>query len=318
MPAVCIAAHHPPSYVGRTPSRAPRASGVSPAFPNHAQGGVSPARALSTGPSASQAVESHRGSAVPSEMSQWRDQIGFTGRYHDVESGLVYFRNRYWDTGLGRFINRDPAGYIDGMSLYAGYFVPNGVDPSGLATEVIATLWGGYDPITGEVHGTAIIECTDEAKGTSCSFNRAVVAFAAPGIPGDARGLTHTILDAQAHTQYDDPTRGNCNCKDQDDDGDPCPDPSPVPQADRPEPINPPVLPLPGVRPGPNPVGPGSGRPSPIPRPGPMRPVPVPVNPGGGFLEWLRGVPSFTPMIMPNWNFPDEPTSPWDRPPGMA
>jgi len=34
--------------------------------------------------------------------------------------------------GLGRFVSRDPLGYVDGMGLYAGYFAPNSVDPSGL------------------------------------------------------------------------------------------------------------------------------------------------------------------------------------------
>ncbi len=33
---------------------------------------------------------------------------------------------------LGRFIGRDPLGYVDGMGLYNGYFAPNGLDPFGL------------------------------------------------------------------------------------------------------------------------------------------------------------------------------------------
>jgi len=57
---------------------------------------------------------------------------GFTGRRLDGESGLWYFRARYFDDQLGRFISRDPLGYVDGMSLYGGYFVPGGLDPSGL------------------------------------------------------------------------------------------------------------------------------------------------------------------------------------------
>jgi hypothetical protein len=32
---------------------------------------------------------------------------------------------------LGRFVSRDSGGYHDGMSLYAGYFIPIGVDPWG-------------------------------------------------------------------------------------------------------------------------------------------------------------------------------------------
>ena len=44
------------------------------------------------------------------------------------------YRARYFDTNLGRFISRDPLGYVDGMSVYGGYFAQKfGADPSGLA-----------------------------------------------------------------------------------------------------------------------------------------------------------------------------------------
>ena len=49
---------------------------------------------------------------------------------HECE--LYYFRARYYSGELGRFINRDPLLYVDGMSLYRAYFVVNGVDPSGM------------------------------------------------------------------------------------------------------------------------------------------------------------------------------------------
>jgi RHS repeat-associated protein len=55
----------------------------------------------------------------------------YTGRFNQVELGLHYFRARWYDPALGRFISRDPLGFVDGMSLYRGYFVPEGVDPSG-------------------------------------------------------------------------------------------------------------------------------------------------------------------------------------------
>jgi RHS repeat-associated protein len=58
------------------------------------------------------------------------NQIGYTGRYHDSSSGLIDFRFRQYDPRLGRFISRDDE-YNDGMSLYGGYLVPNGRDPSG-------------------------------------------------------------------------------------------------------------------------------------------------------------------------------------------
>jgi len=43
----------------------------------------------------------------------------------------MYFRARYYDPQLGEFISRDPLGYVDGMSLYRGYFVPTNADPFG-------------------------------------------------------------------------------------------------------------------------------------------------------------------------------------------
>ena len=58
----------------------------------------------------------------------------FTGQRFDEETGLYYFRARYYDADQGRFINRDPLGYVDGMNLYEGYFIPNGIDPYGLWT----------------------------------------------------------------------------------------------------------------------------------------------------------------------------------------
>ena len=53
----------------------------------------------------------------------------------------MYFRARYYDPQTGEFISRDPLGYVDGISLYRGYFVPGNVDPSGRDKEV-AYDWG--------------------------------------------------------------------------------------------------------------------------------------------------------------------------------
>ena len=44
----------------------------------------------------------------------------------------MYFRARYYSPQLGQFISRDPLGYVDGMSQYRAYFVPNGMDPRGM------------------------------------------------------------------------------------------------------------------------------------------------------------------------------------------
>ncbi len=51
--------------------------------------------------------------------SNVNNTITFTGRRYDSESGLYYYRNRMYSAELGRFISKDPKGYIDGMNLYA-------------------------------------------------------------------------------------------------------------------------------------------------------------------------------------------------------
>ncbi len=43
----------------------------------------------------------------------------FMGRPFDVVTGLYYFRARYLASALGRFISRDPSGYVNGADLYA-------------------------------------------------------------------------------------------------------------------------------------------------------------------------------------------------------
>ncbi|MCL4471289.1 MAG: RHS repeat-associated core domain-containing protein [Gammaproteobacteria bacterium] len=60
-------------------------------------------------------------------------QYGYTGREPDV-TGLIYYRARYYDPTIGRFISRDPAGMPDGINQYA-YVRNNPVnftDPLGL------------------------------------------------------------------------------------------------------------------------------------------------------------------------------------------
>lgn len=63
------------------------------------------------------------------------EHYGFTGRYHDDsdETDLIYFRNRWMSPEMGRFVSRDPFEYeyIDGMNLYAGWFVVLMFDPYG-------------------------------------------------------------------------------------------------------------------------------------------------------------------------------------------
>jgi RHS repeat-associated protein len=95
--------------------------------------------------------------------STYANRYTCTGREWDGELRLYHFRARWYDPATGGFVTRDPLGYVDGISLYRGYFGVKVVDPWGLWTweigpngEVFAvseendTLAGliglGYDP----------------------------------------------------------------------------------------------------------------------------------------------------------------------------
>jgi len=79
------------------------------------------------------------------------NQVGFTGRYHDAETGLTYFRARYLDTELGRFVGRDPIAFGDfglrgrakihgGLYSYADNSPSTRVDPAGLKASCLADV----------------------------------------------------------------------------------------------------------------------------------------------------------------------------------
>lgn len=77
--------------------------------------------------------------------SNVNNTITYAGRRYDSESGLYYYRNRMYSPNLGRFISKDPKGYIDGMNLYA--YVKNNplryLDPMGTTvSEKFTDLYG--------------------------------------------------------------------------------------------------------------------------------------------------------------------------------
>ncbi len=63
--------------------------------------------------------------------SSFENRYTYTAREWDPTLRLYYFRARWLEPKAGRFIGRDPLGYVDGMGLYGAYFGLENSDPSG-------------------------------------------------------------------------------------------------------------------------------------------------------------------------------------------
>ncbi|HLZ11515.1 MAG TPA: DUF3750 domain-containing protein [Candidatus Acidoferrum sp.] len=89
----------------------------------------------------------------------------YTARESDIETGLYYYRARYYDTANGRFLSEDPVGYDgDGVNFYAyvrGNPI-NWIDAFGLLAELYcesipSTRGGGSGNLNGIKNGAALL-----------------------------------------------------------------------------------------------------------------------------------------------------------------
>ena len=62
----------------------------------------------------------------------------YTGRESDAETGIYYYRARYYDQNVGRFASEDPSGFRAGPNfyLYTKNGPVNAIDPTGLRTQL--------------------------------------------------------------------------------------------------------------------------------------------------------------------------------------
>jgi len=111
-----------------------------------------------------------------SEPSSEGNPYLFTAREYEAHTGLYYYRARYYDPELGRFLQPDPIGYTAGPNLYAycRNNPTNLVDPTGEFIPIVTGLWGG-------AIGAVIGGVTAAATGGDLD---AVLAGAAGGFTG--------------------------------------------------------------------------------------------------------------------------------------
>jgi RHS repeat-associated protein len=104
--------------------------------------------------------------------------LHFTGRELDPDSGLYYYRARYYDPTIGRFITADPKGFAAGVNFYAyaGNNPINANDPYGLETIIsifrdiytsksVTGTFVAYSDVTGKYLTGFTLETEKNKKG---------------------------------------------------------------------------------------------------------------------------------------------------------
>jgi RHS repeat-associated protein len=112
--------------------------------------------------------------------------VAFTGRDFEVDSSQYYYRARYYDPGLGRFLSEDPFGFKGGYNLhsYVNNDPVNSIDPLGLVAWTCRFLVATANNYAGPGAGAFLANCTSE-----CVAGERVRAKLAGSIVGSSVGL---------------------------------------------------------------------------------------------------------------------------------
>jgi len=134
----------------------------------------------------------------------------YTGREYDRETGLYYYRARYYDPEVGRFVSEDPLGFKAGMNFYA-YVNNNPInfnDPSGNCPSCVGAGVGAvYGGIAGSISGFIVgFNTVDSSSGILNQVFGGVAGAAIGGVTGAATGaaagaLLNPALAASAPVQ---------------------------------------------------------------------------------------------------------------------
>ena len=116
--------------------------------------------------------------ANASSSSAYDNEILFCGYRFDPESGLYHVRHRMYHPTLGRWLQRDPLGYVDGMSLYEYVRSAPGLTTDWIGLKSIylidSSRAGTIDQRTGKTHLAAMEEHRD-AHNASIDRQKSIV-----------------------------------------------------------------------------------------------------------------------------------------------
>ena len=159
--------------------------------------------------------------------SRYANPFAFTGQRYDAATGTYHFLFRSYSPTLGRWLQRDPSGYVDGVSLYEyvassplSWFDPFGLQcPSGMADVATGAAAAGAEAATaGSVidglvsAGNAILDVVAEGVGILATAGSAVLTtWAFPATMGSDDIIDPTVYSRSAD---DLPANGKPNSTD--------------------------------------------------------------------------------------------------------
>ncbi|WP_312462013.1 RHS repeat-associated core domain-containing protein [Comamonas sp.] len=124
--------------------------------------------------------------------------IRLPGQHVDGDTGLYYNRHRYYESGLGRYVNPDPIGILGGGNLFS--YVGNAsniyADPLGLVrwSEVVNNGLGILGNTGGAVVGAALLAAPEPTTLTKIAGG-AVLSKSIYGLGTSWYGFTRAFSD---------------------------------------------------------------------------------------------------------------------------
>ena len=94
-----------------------------------------------------------------------RNYLEYTGREFDTETGIYYYRARYYDPTTGRFLSEDPLGVRDNLDMYV--YVRN--NPASYSDPFGLYQTSGFSPDQQVQLANAINEAMAKLNGNGCS-----------------------------------------------------------------------------------------------------------------------------------------------------